>query len=191
MTALPPADAERDAQPDAELGEAHDDPLVEALVEDDGWGPEDALLENADAAAAAALRAAGIDPATVSVSMLFAGDAAVARLNASFRGKPAPTNVLSWPAFALSPAEPGGRPPLPPAPGAGRTPIGDVALASGVVRAEAAAQKLEVDAHVAHLVAHGVLHLLGYDHENDADAAVMEGLERVALAELGIADPYA
>ncbi|SEA77426.1 rRNA maturation RNase YbeY [Rubrimonas cliftonensis] len=188
MTAPPPADI---PHPDA-LGEAQDDPLVEALVEDDAWGPEHALLPKAEAAAAAALRAAGVDPATVSVSMLFAGDEALARLNAAFRGRSAPTNVLSWPAFPLAPGAPGARPPPPPlASTSGRTPIGDVALASGVVLAEAEARKLAVDAHVAHLIAHGVLHLLGYDHENDADAAVMEGLERVALAELGIDDPHA
>jgi probable rRNA maturation factor len=124
--------------------------------------------------------------------VLFTGDAAVAALNGRFRGKPAPTNVLSWPAFALAPPAPGAVPPPPPA-GPADAPcfLGDVALAGETVAQEAAGRGLALSAHAAHLVAHAVLHLLGYDHGTDEDAGVMEALERRALARLGVKDPYA
>jgi probable rRNA maturation factor len=79
---------------------------------------------------------------------------------------------------------------LPARPAARRVAVGDIALALGVVRREAKAQGKAASDHLAHLMVHGVLHLLGYDHETDRDAARMERLERKALATLGIADPY-
>jgi probable rRNA maturation factor len=105
--------------------------------------------------------------------VLLTDDAAVQDLNARFRGKDAPTNVLSFPAAA----NPEGH-------------LGDIALAYGVCAREAQAQGKALVAHLQHLVAHGVLHLLGYDHMTDDEAQEMEGLERVVLAGLGIADPY-
>lgn len=115
-----------------------------------------------------------IPPGKASLTILLTDDAQLRELNASFRGKNKPTNVLSFPA---SPAEPHY--------------IGDVALAYGVVRAESQAQGKRFAEHAAHLAAHGVLHLLGYDHENATEARVMESLEAVLLAKLGIANPYA
>src|SRR6185437_11937225 len=97
----------------------------------------------------------------------------VAALNAAFRGKDAPTNVLSFPAAA------------------GAAELGDIALAFGVCAREAAEQGKSLAHHLQHLTAHGVLHLLGYDHESDAEAEVMEAKERAILAGLGVADPYA
>jgi probable rRNA maturation factor len=93
-------------------------------------------------------------------------------LNARFRGKDAATNVLSFPA-----------------PGADAG-LGDVALALGVCEREAAEQGKTLADHLTHLTAHGVLHLLGYDHESDAEAEAMEARERAILAGLGVADPY-
>jgi probable rRNA maturation factor len=108
------------------------------------------------------------------VTILLADDRAVKTLNARFRGKDVATNVLSFPA-----------------PASARPHLGDVVLAYGVCEREAAAQAKRLADHLTHLTAHGVLHLLGYDHETDADAEVMEGLERSILADLGIDDPYA
>lgn len=96
------------------------------------------------------------------------------RLNREYRGKDSPTNVLS---FAYEE-------------GAGRA-VGDLVLCTPVVADEAAAQGKPLADHYAHLVVHGVLHLLGYDHENDVEAGEMESRERVVLAGLGVPDPYA
>jgi probable rRNA maturation factor len=118
-------------------------------------------------------------------------DARIAALNADFRGKTAPTNVLSWPADDLSPEAPGGAP-APPNPGTHDDPaeLGDIALAFETCTGEAAAAGLPVDHHVLHLIVHGTLHLLGYDHVHDADATRMEATEVAILATLGVADPY-
>lgn len=107
-------------------------------------------------------------------------DRAMRRLNHDFRGCPKPTNVLSFATLD------GGKP-VPGMP----FHLGDIALAFGVIAVEARRQRKTVNDHLSHLVVHGVLHLLGYDHETEADAARMETLERVALAGMGIADPYA
>lgn len=99
------------------------------------------------------------------------------RLNRTWRGKDKPTNVLSFPA---SDGGPQGVPCL----------LGDVVLAGGVVAAEAEAQGKRLSAHLTHLVVHGVLHLLGHDHERDRDAERMEALEIRILRRLGVANPY-
>ena len=113
------------------------------------------------------------------LSLVFADDATVQALNAEWRGKDKPTNVLSFPAFPLKPGDK-----LPPL-------LGDVILAFETVAREAAEEGKPLDHHVSHLVLHGFLHLLGYDHETDADAEVMEALETRILAKLAIPDPYA
>jgi probable rRNA maturation factor len=163
---------------------------VEVLIEDARW--EDAgLMALADRAVAATLRHLGLDPAAYLVSLMGGDDARIAALNADFRGKPAPTNVLSWPAEDLSSGEPGA-PPAMPDPGTPDDPaeLGDIALAHETCLREAQASGLPVDHHVLHLIVHGTLHLLGYDHVDDADAALMEGTEVAILATLGVADPY-
>ena len=138
-------------------------------------------------AAKAALDAAGFGPLAprVELGVRLADDAELRRLNHRYRGRDAPTNVLS---FAASDAMPGRLPALPDdgAPLA----LGDVVLALETVLDEAGVQGKTVADHVGHLVVHGVLHLVGYDHECDADANIMEGLETAVLAGLGIADPY-
>jgi probable rRNA maturation factor len=147
--------------------------VIDLEIEDAGWtsaAPEAEAL--AVRAAEAVLLSEGADGEHVTV--LLTDDATVRDLNARFRGKDAATNVLSFPA-----------PPNP------EKHLGDVALAFGVCAREAAEQGKPLAHHLQHLVAHGVLHLLGYDHMTDAEAEAMEGLERVILAGLGIPDPYA
>jgi probable rRNA maturation factor len=107
-------------------------------------------------------------------------DAEMRTLNRTWRGKDASTNVLSFPA-----GEPRGETPGEPCA------LGDVVLAAETVLTEADAQGVEAADHVAHLVVHGMLHLLGFDHEREADTLRMEALETKVLAGLGIADPYA
>lgn len=145
---------------------------IEVLVEAASWetSPPDAR-GLAERAARAALAAAG---ARGGLAILLADDDRLAGLNAGFRSKAGPTNVLSFP----SPANPGGW-------------LGDVALAFGTCRREAEAQGKRLEHHLQHLVAHGVLHLVGYDHESDAEAEAMEALEVKILAGLGAPDPYA
>ncbi|RAK67906.1 rRNA maturation RNase YbeY [Phenylobacterium kunshanense] len=123
-------------------------------------------------AALAALDAEGA--AHEGVTILLADDEAVRDLNARFRSKDSPTNVLSFPA----PRNP-------------EFHLGDIALAYGVCAREAAEQGKPLAHHLQHLVAHGVLHLLGYDHIGDDEAEAMESLERAVLAGLGVPDPYA
>jgi probable rRNA maturation factor len=116
----------------------------------------------------------------VELSIVLADAAEQQRLNREYRGKDAPTNVLAFPAWCPRSQPPRGAPIL----------LGDVVLALETVVGEAAEQgKLFAD-HVRHLVVHGVLHLLGYDHETPSDAVVMESLETSILAEMGVPDPY-
>jgi len=112
-------------------------------------------------------------------------DARISELNTEFRGKSKSTNVLSWPSHDLASSTPGQTPPPPP-----DGELGDIAFARETIENEANTQQISTEAHFAHLFAHGVLHLLGYDHQNDADAVLMERLERQALAAMGIDDPY-
>ena len=114
------------------------------------------------------------DPRPVRVTLALSSDAEVAALNGRFRGKTGPTNVLSFPAAK---SEPNGF-------------IGDIVLARETLEREAAEQGIASEDHLQHLVIHGILHLLGYDHETPGDAERMERLEIQILSSLGIADPY-
>jgi probable rRNA maturation factor len=116
-------------------------------------------------------------PEPVEISLLLADDAHVRELNRAWRGKDKPTNVLSFPA-PEHPGQPGPRH------------LGDIALAYETLVREAEDESKTVSDHFTHLVVHGVLHLLGYDHEFEAQAEIMEALEIKALAELGISNPY-
>lgn len=133
----------------------------------------DALIAQA---ATAAVAAAPPGEGVCEVTIVLTDDAEVRALNRTWRGKDAATNVLSFPASA-QPAEP--------------RPLGDVVLALETVQREAEEAGLALADHVCHLVVHGVLHLLGFDHTNDEEAALMEATESRVLASLGIADPYA
>ncbi|EPX79678.1 rRNA maturation RNase YbeY [Salipiger mucosus] len=164
--------------------------LTDTILEDDRWAVID-LEALAESAARAALSHLGIDPEAHEIVVLGCDDARIATLNADFRDKPRPTNVLSWPSEERAAAQDGGCP-EPPEPGMPGDPaeLGDIALAWETCAREAAeAGKTPAD-HVTHLVVHGTLHLLGYDHERDADATLMETLETKILGKLGVADPY-
>ena len=170
-----------------------DDPLVDLVVEESGW--ERALPDLhaiATRAAELALEVADLPADRFAVALLACDDSRIAALNGQFRGKTQPTNVLSWPAFALAPDAAGEPPCQPPEPVAGRRmPLGDVAIALQTVEREATSGRLPLKNHAFHLILHGCLHLLGYDHERLEDGELMEGLERQALARVGIPDPYA
>jgi probable rRNA maturation factor len=147
--------------------------VIDIEIEDEAWSvalPDAEIL--ARTAAQAALDSEGAS--AEGVTLLLTDDATVRELNDRFRQQDKPTNVLSFPA----PTNP-------------EHFLGDVALACGVCAREAAEQGKPLAHHLQHLVAHGVLHLLGYDHEGDAEAEAMEGLERTVLAGLGVPDPYA
>lgn len=160
--------------------------VIEFNIEDEAWlDAAPWYRELALRAAEQALVFAGRSTQDVEISALLCDDARIAELNADFRGKPAPTNVLSWPAHDLSPPSPGEAPPPPP-----DGELGDIALARETIEKEANAQQIATETHFAHLFAHGVLHLLGYDHETEADALVMEEIERRAMAAMGLPDPY-
>jgi probable rRNA maturation factor len=147
---------------------------VDTSLECDSWlGP----LPDPEAFARDILARAGRDAVDAEVSVLFADDAFVQGLNARWRGQDKPTNVLSFPAAA--PATPGQRA------------LGDIVLAYETVAREAHEAGKPFDHHAAHLLVHGLLHLLGYDHETDADATVMEAREVHILETLDIPDPYA
>lgn len=147
--------------------------MIDLEIEDQAWL---AAEPDAEALALAVAQAtlAYIDFTEGSVTLLLTDDEAVRELNLRFRQRDSATNVLSFPA----PQNP-------------ERHLGDVALAYGVCAREAAEQGKPLAHHLQHLVAHGVLHLVGYDHETDDEAEQMEGLERVILAGLGVPDPYA
>jgi len=148
--------------------------MIDVEIEDEAWSsalPDvEALVERAAQAALDTFPQAEQGGA---VAILLTDDAAVADLNTRFRDKPTSTNVLSFP--AADSAYPH---------------LGDVALAYGVCAGEAEAQRKSLADHLTHLVVHGVLHLLGYDHESEADAEVMEQMECEILRRFGVADPY-
>jgi probable rRNA maturation factor len=143
--------------------------MIEVEVEDAAW--TDALPE----AVAVVERAAAAALGTVEgdIVVLLTDDAAVRDINARFRDRDQPTNVLSFPAAESAAPH-----------------LGDLMLAYGVCAAEAGAQGKNLADHLTHLTVHGVLHLLGRDHVDEAEAEAMEAEERSLLARLGVADPY-
>lgn len=158
------------------------------IVDADAWRHEVSALENRCvrwakcAFARGQTNGAGSDGAApAEVAVVLAADAFVQALNRDYRGIDRPTNVLSFPA-----GDPGARP----LPGAPRL-LGDVVIAFETTRDEAARLGKPVAEHLCHLVVHGILHLIGYDHESEQDAEAMERLETAILGALGVADPHA
>jgi probable rRNA maturation factor len=146
------------------------------------WRSSLADVERLCEESARAALAAGNGPrGAAELSIVLGDDALVRELNRAWRGQDRPTNVLSFPALPA----PGEAPP-PEAPAL----LGDVVLAFETVQAEALAQGKPLAHHLRHLLVHGVLHLLGFDHESAAEAEIMEGLEIAVLARLGVPDPY-
>ena len=158
---------------------------VDCVVEDARWAEIDAL---ALTASNAVLDRLGLEPSAFEISVLACGDARIAALNEGFRGKPQPTNVLSWPSDERA-ATIDGEMPIPPQVGPDNA-LGDIAIAYDTCATEAAIAGKPMCEHTLHLLVHGTLHLLGFDHERDRDATLMEGLETEILGKLGISDPY-
>lgn len=152
---------------------------IDITVEAGQWPAKRALSALAREAVAAVLAESGAAARRSELSIVFTDDAHIRALNAGWRGKDKPTNVLSFPAFPVKPGDA-----LPPM-------LGDIVLAAGTVAREAELEEKPFDHHLLHLIIHGTLHLLGYDHETEAEAEIMEALERRALARLAIPDPYA
>jgi len=147
---------------------------IEIVVEEAKWRRSPGLPAKMKRAARLALRKSRKPRTSAALTILLAGNETLHALNKRFRRKNKPTNVLSFPAKANKDAY-----------------LGDVAIAYGVARDEARVAGKPFADHAMHLVVHGVLHLLGYDHETEQQATVMEPLETALLAHLGIADPYA
>ncbi len=151
---------------------------IDVTVALDAWRSAIADVEGVcRRAAGEALSHAGPAVADNEISVLLCGDDTVCELNREYRGSARPTNVLSFPnGYA----------------GAGPSSVllGDVAIAFETVAAEAVASRLAITDHLTHLVVHGVLHLLGYDHQTTPEAEAMEALEIAILDRLGVADPY-
>lgn len=160
---------------------------LEVVIEDARWA-EAGIEALGERAVEATLAHLGLAPGEWEVVLLACDDGRIAALNAGFRGKPQPTNVLSWPSAERG-AEVAGAAPRLPDPAAGQE-LGDIALAYDTCAREAEEAGLTFAAHVTHLVVHGTLHLLGYDHLRDADAELMERTEVGILASLGVEDPY-
>ncbi len=145
-----------------------------AITVEGGWR-EDTHMPPAQRAAQAALAQAAL-PGETEMSILLTGDGRMRGLNRKFRGQDRPTNVLAFSAETAAASAP--------------RLLGDVAVAYETAAAEARQAEIPLADHLCHLVVHGTLHLLGYDHTGDSDAEAMEALERRVLAGLGIADPY-
>lgn len=159
-----------------------DDPpqglTVEVNHESGDWTGLAAIEQLADDAARAIAAKVALPHPYCEAALALSDDEQVRGLNARYRDQDKPTNVLSFPAEHYLVLGPGPRH------------LGDLILAVGTVRREAAELGIPLRNHVAHLIVHGVLHLIGYDHIDDVDAADMERKEAEILAELGIADPY-
>ncbi|MCD2174502.1 rRNA maturation RNase YbeY [Rhizobium sp. C4] len=158
---------------------------IQISIEEGDWPEEASLLALCEPVLAAAetwLKTKESQPFPkhpVELSLLFTNDASIREINAEWREQDKPTNVLSFPAYPL---EPGGMPgPM----------LGDIIFAYETVAREAAELEKPFEAHLSHLLVHGFLHLFGYDHMNDEEATIMEGLETRILLGLGLSDPYA
>ena len=156
-------------------------PQIEVMVRSARWRKRPGARTTVKKAVLAAAKA--VSTPRTELAIVLADDSAIRTLNRDWRGKNAPTNVLSFPAAAPKKGSGKGGP--------GSPYIGDIVIAYQTVAREAAAEGKPFSHHLAHLAIHGFLHLLGYDHDNDRDAAKMEGVERKVLKRLAIPDPYA
>ncbi len=149
--------------------------MIEVILEDERWAALglEALCAPAEREA---LAITGRAPAGFEIAVMGCDDPRIAELNKAFRGKATATNVLSWPASDSPPMAAGE--------------LGDIAIAYETCVREADEKGISVQKHVTHLLIHGILHLLGYDHISETEAEEMEALEIKALAKLGISNPY-
>lgn len=158
---------------------------LDILIEDDRWAD---LAPKAARAVDAALNGVGLEPSAFEISLLACDDTRIAALNADFRQKGTATNVLSWPSDERG-AMADGEMPVPPSLPMDAE-LGDIAISYDTCAREAADAGTPFADHVTHLIVHGTLHLLGFDHVREGDATLMEGLEAEILGKLDIRDPY-
>lgn len=163
--------------------------LIDLRIEHEAWN-DLGMAAIATRSIGSVFATLGINSDGYEISVLACDDSMIKTLNAEFRDKEQPTNVLSWPVYDLAPENAGGTPSAPPEPSDHSPELGDIAIAYETCAAEAEAAGLSISDHVTHLMIHGCLHLLGYDHETDEDATVMETLETAILERLNIKDPY-
>jgi probable rRNA maturation factor len=173
-TGAAPDDGDDSAPPDDDPDLSLD---IDVVLDGGDWDQVAGAEQLVRAAAEALAGELAISHAEVCVAL--SNDEQVAELNGSYRGKPKPTNVLSFPAVPMLPVE--GEPRF----------LGDIVLALETLQREAADLGVPLAHHMQHLVVHGLLHLLGYDHQAEDEAREMEGLEVRVLSRLGVADPYA
>ncbi|EJF80807.1 metalloprotein, YbeY/UPF0054family [Bartonella sp. DB5-6] len=151
---------------------------IDITIENSGWYDEKVLYDITEKALTTTMHHVSLENVVSEVSLLFTDDKHMAQINAQWRNKNEPTNVLSFPAFPLK---------------VGQTPrvmLGDIIIARETVALEASAEGKLFQDHLTHMIVHGVLHLLGYNHETDEEAYQMEKLEREILQKLFIKDPY-
>ncbi|WP_455466321.1 rRNA maturation RNase YbeY [Bartonella sp. B39] len=151
---------------------------IDITVESSGWNDKETLYNITEKVLTATMHHLSLENVVSEVSLLFTNDKHMAQINAQWRGKNKPTNVLSFPAFPLK---------------IGQTPglmLGDIVIARETVLLEAKNEGKLFQDHLIHMIVHGVLHLLGYNHETDDEAHQMEKLEREILRKLSINDPY-
>lgn len=158
---------------------------VDVIIEDARWEGVD--LEALSAKAAAGVFAELDLKGDWEICVMACDDARIADLNAEFREKPTATNVLSWPSEERGAEGDGAHPDAPEGPD---PELGDIAIAYETCAKEASGAGKTFADHVMHLLVHGILHLLGYDHIRDRDATLMEGMETKILGKMGIDDPY-
>ncbi len=150
----------------------------DVAINADGWQSEHSLRMLVDRVLEATLHVLEFDDVDSELSLVFTDDANIRTINSKWRHIDKATNVLSFPAFPIQPGQQPG--PI----------LGDIVIARETVQREAQEENKSFDDHLSHLIVHGLLHLTGYDHQNDEEAEQMESLERKILASLGISDPY-
>ncbi|MBX4335475.1 rRNA maturation RNase YbeY [Bartonella raoultii] len=152
---------------------------IDITVQSTGWSEEKMLYNITEKALIETMRHVSLENVVSEISLLFTDDKHMTQINAQWRGKNKPTNVLSFPAFPLKAGDPPG--PM----------LGDIVIARETVVLEAKKEGKKFQDHLTHMIIHGILHLLGYNHETDDEAYHMEELEREILRKLFIQDPYA
>ncbi|MBB5073386.1 putative rRNA maturation factor [Bartonella callosciuri] len=153
--------------------------IIDIIVENAGWNDEKMLYNITEKALTTTMHHISLENIVSEISLLFTDDKHMAQINAQWRGKNKPTNVLSFPAFPINAGDPPG--PM----------LGDIIIARETVVLEAKKEGKIFQDHLTHMIVHGTLHLLGYNHETDEEAHHMEKLEREILQKLFIKDPYA
>ncbi|AGF74045.1 hypothetical protein BAnh1_01530 [Bartonella australis AUST/NH1] len=152
--------------------------IIDITIQSAKWGSKGVLYDISEKVLTATMQHFSFNKVTSELSLLFTDDERMAQINARWRDKNKPTNVLSFPAFPLK---------------AGQRPgpmLGDIIIARETVMREAEKEGKSFRDHLTHMIVHGVLHLLGYDHETNDEADQMEELEREILRKLSIKDPY-